>query len=165
MLQETKFLDKLLLALRSVLSKKRQGKRICTIQRFQVVRLSLSLPPSLSLSLSPSLSPYVRPVSLRALSFAKVKSQCSSDQKRNLFFLLQVTCLITALQRVQAQPTADGAEGGGGVATLIEGLACPNARQQYGCNLLRTVRRCQVVRSCLLHILSVSGLCLLQKEN
>ena len=84
-------------------------------------------------------------------------------------------------------PTTNGAGGGGGVATLIAGLAHPNPRQGYGFNFhqgvprqtfsfkkkkkkrketrLRTVRRCQAVRSCLLHILSVSGHCLLQKER
>ena len=33
-----------------------------------------------------------------------------------------------------ASPTADRTEGGGGVATLITGLAHPNPWQQYGCN-------------------------------
>ena len=85
-----------------------------------------------------------------------------------------------------ASPTANGAGGGGGVATLITSLAHPPPRQQYGCNFTKeslvipslssfwkdnarywkkrkelrlcTVQRCQVVRSCLLHILSVSTL-------
>ena len=38
-----------------------------------------------------------------------------------------------------ASPTANEAEGGGSIATLIAGLARPNPRPQYGCNFLQGV--------------------------
>ena len=38
-----------------------------------------------------------------------------------------------------ASLTADGAKGGGGVATLIAGLVRPNLWQQYGCNFYQGV--------------------------
>ena len=37
-------------------------------------------------------------------------------------------------------PTSDGAGGGGGVATLIAGLARPNPWQQYGCGFTKGSR-------------------------
>ena len=128
------FLAKLLLALRSVSSKKRKEKRLRAIQKCQVVRFSLSL----SLSLS-----YV--LSLSELSLAKIKSKCSSDQKRNLFFPFASYLLAYCLAE-GASVTADGTESGGGVATLIAGLARPNPRQQYGCNFHQGVP-CQTFSS------------------
>ena len=44
------------------------------------------------------------------------------------------SCLLAYCLAEGASLTADGAKGGGGVATLIAGLARPNLWQQYGCN-------------------------------
>ena len=103
------------------------------------------------------------------------------------------SCLLAALQRAQARPPTEPeaeevlqrwswalpAQTPGSNTVVIftkESLAKPslfsfwkdNAR--YGKKRrketrLRTIRRCQVVRSCLWHILSVLGHCLLQKES
>ena len=69
------------------------------------------------------------------LSFAEGKIEYPTDLiiKRSLFFFCKLLLLAYCLAE-GASPTADGAECGGGVATLITGSDRPNPWQQYGCN-------------------------------
>ena len=52
---------------------------------------------------------FAHPLCLGTLSFAEGKIDYRTDLKRSpvVFFLLQVTCLLTALQRAQARPPTE----------------------------------------------------------
>ena len=68
---------------------------------------------------------FAHPLCLGTLSFAERKIEYPTDLKRSLIFSFASYLLAYCLAE-GASPTADGAEGGGGVTTLIMGSARPN---------------------------------------
>ena len=59
--------------------------------------------------------------------------------RSEIFFFPFASCLLAFCLAEGAGPTADGAGGGGGIATLIAGLARPTPWQQDGCNFHQRV--------------------------
>ena len=84
---------------------------------------------------------FAHPLCLRTLSFAEGKIEYPTDPERSLVFFSFARYLLAYCLAEGASLTADGAGGGGGVATLIAGLARPNPRQRYGCNFHQGVPR------------------------
>ena len=81
---------------------------------------------------------FAHPLCLGTLSFAEGKIEYPSDLTRSLFFSF-ASYLLACCLADGASATADGAEGGGGVAALIARSARPNPWQQYSCNFHQKV--------------------------
>ena len=110
-----------------------KGRRFTSYKKHLLTLIAFSFssvappPPSVSLSLSLTLS---LSLSLSLSSEGKLNMLVYSKTKRSL------SCAIAE----GVSPTSDGAGGGGGVATLIAGLARPNPWQQYGCEFTKGSR-------------------------
>ena len=75
---------------------------------------------------------FAHPFCFGTLSFTEGKIGYPTDLKRSIFSF--ASSLFAYCLAEGASPTADKAEGGGGVATLVAGSARPTLWQQYSCN-------------------------------